>query len=305
MKRNNITKCLTLLILIIFSISISGCAHKDKEVVVTPNVKKTVKQAENQVKKNIDLGNKLLDSGKYDDAKNAYNKAIELDKKDKQTYLTIKDKYLEKNRIQDASDIVQEAINNDVDVADMKELLSQFKAKIEAMKPAEENKASQNNKQKLKQNNNLGSSPKAAVVQNKKIIGYVKNIYEKNGRKYLTIDEAKFYRGDAAVKACAADGYPGESDMDGYYISNKDKTITEYEISNSCSFSTENWQLHEGQLISNSGENEAINYDKMKGLVNTHTSKGIANGWIDNRDNLYWLIIDNNVVVQMDAQYTP
>lgn len=304
MKRNNITKCLTLLILVIFSISISGCAHKDKEMVVTSNVKKTVKQAENGVKKNIDLGNKFLDSGKYDEAKKAYDKAIELDKKNKETYLTIKDKYLEKNRIQDASDVVQEAINNDVDVVEMKGLLSQFKAKLEAIKIAEENKVSKSNKQNLNQNNNLGNSPKPVVVQNKKIIGFVKNIYEKNGRKYLTIDEAKFYRGDAAAKACAADGYPGESDMDGYYISNKDRTIAEYEISNNCVFNTEKWQLHE-KVINNSGETDSISYDKMKNLVNAATSDGIAQGWNDNRENLYWLIIDNNIVVEMDAQYTP
>lgn len=302
MKRNHITSCLAILTLIVFSLSMSGCLHKDKEVVVTKNVKVGAKQDKNQIKKNIELGNKLLGAEKYSDAKNAYNKAISLDKMNKATYLTINDMYLKKDRLQDAADIIQEAIDNHVDVANMKTILSQIKARIEASTAIKQYSLSQKTNQKPKQNSNTQDKP--AVEQSKKIIGFVKNIYEKNGKRYLTIDEAKFYRGDAAAKACAADGYPGAADMDDYYISNKDKTISEYEISNNCVFNVQKWQLHE-KTINNGAETDSTSYDTIKAIVKANTDNVNDQGCTDNRGNLYWLIINNNVVGEMDAQYTP
>jgi len=307
MKKNYIGKCLILLILVLL---ISGCTNKeDKEIVLASNIKSTVSQAQDDIKKNINLGNKFLDAGKYDDAKSAYDRAIKLDKMNKNTYLTIEKEYMGKDRIQDAANIIQEAINNDVDTENMKKLFSQINAKIEAAKAVNEFNENKHNKkqpQNLNTNaNNVSSQPK--VVQNKRIIGYVQNIYEKNGKRYLTIDEIEFYRGDKAYQEAKKDGYGEESNMtaDGYYIRDKDNSIIEYEISNSCGFSVDQVQL-DPFTNKNAAENETVSYDKIKSIVNSNTNTSIARGDKGyNPGNLYWLTINNNIVVQVDSQYVP
>lgn len=307
MKRNNITKKLIIVILIIFSISISGCAHKDKELVLNSNVKKTLKQPENQVKKNIDLGNKFFDNGKYDDAKQAYERAVELDKKNKETYITIKDKYLSKGKLQEAYDIVKEAVTNNVDADNMKTLLSQINANIEKNKVAVEVAANEKNKNSGS-NEKSDSSKQKVPVESKKIIGIVKNIYERNGKRYLTVNEVEFYMGDRAMQEAIKDNKKVYYNKDGkpelddsYYIRDTDQSIKEYEISDSAKFSAPKlvFNIHDSENLE---PNHPATYDKVKNAVNGWTAEyGVS----ENRINLYWLTVNNNVVAQMDQQYTP
>ncbi|MCD2348698.1 tetratricopeptide repeat protein [Clostridium guangxiense] len=300
MRRNHITNYLILLILLAFSLSISGCSHKDKEIVVTKDVKMAAKskQAENQVKKNIDLGNKLVDSGKYDEAKKAYDKAIELDKKDKQTYLTIKDKYLSKGKLQEAYDVVQEAITNNVDVENMKTLLSQIKAKLEANKLTIQDASTEKNKnnnsnQKPSENQSVSNSQQATAVVNRKIIGFVKSLYESNGKRYLVIDEVEFYRGDRAVQEAKKDGVYQEGVSMEWYSRKVGNGTTQYEISDNAQFDVSKYRLDKN-FVGNSSINESVSYDKLKSILDSEEGK-----------LLYWVFLQNNVVVNMDQQFIP
>lgn len=81
------------------------------------------------IKKNIESGNKYVDQGRFKDAKAAYEKAIDLDKKNKDTYLVIKDKYVKAGRLDDAYAIIKLAMSNGV--MDMKAQLDDIAGKFE------------------------------------------------------------------------------------------------------------------------------------------------------------------------------
>ena len=63
-----------------------------------------------------------MEEENYDKAKKWYEKAISMSKANVDTYKKIKDKYLEKGRSDDAYRIVRLAIDNKVDVNNMKKL---------------------------------------------------------------------------------------------------------------------------------------------------------------------------------------
>lgn len=310
MKKKYIMNYLILMVLIAFSLSISGCSHEDKETVINPDVKALAKQEKNQVKKNITLGNKLLNSKKYDDAKKAYNKAIRIDKTNKQTYLTIKDKYLANGRIQDAADIIQEAINNKVDISNMKLLLSQMKAKLEVSKAIMEYNERQNNRKKtISQKQNVGNSVSinTAAVQSKRVIGFVKSMYKRDGKRYLTFHEVQFYRGTEALREAIKDNAPEVDHTDpnnprlvadqDYYIRNNNRTVKEYEISNSCGFGRQDWN----SKIIPSSEKADIMYERIKDNVNSGTDNEEYSTGCQGQ-SVFWLTFNNNVVVEMDGQ---
>ena len=131
MKTNHIKIISLLCISLLFIVNLSACAGKDKETILSKHVSQRVKDEENQIQKNINLGNKYLEENKYDEAKKAYEKAISMNINNKQTYLQIKDKYLGKNRIDDAFYIIKLAVDNKVDVSNMKVVLEEIKKKFD------------------------------------------------------------------------------------------------------------------------------------------------------------------------------
>lgn len=157
------------------------------------------------------------------------------------------------------------------------------------------------------QTENVNVKQTQIPVQSKKIIGIVKNIYESDGKRYLTVDEVEFYMGDRAMQEAIKDNKiyydkDGKPELDdGYYIRNTDQSIKEYEISDSAKFSAPNlvFDMYDNE---NLAPNHPASYDKIKNAVNGWTAKYST---IESRINLYWLTMNNNVVVQMDQQYTP
>ncbi|MFL0251027.1 tetratricopeptide repeat protein [Clostridium neuense] len=304
MKRDRINRSLILLIVLVLSISISGCGHKDKETVVTSDMKKVAQKGENQVKKSIELGNKLLDNGDYDGAKKSYDKAIELDKKNKETYLTIEEKYLSKGRNQEAYDVIQEAVSNNVDTDNMKKLLSQLKEKLEVNNKAQDNENAQgspnykNNEagkhssnQSKSQNQDSGNSQEQNdTVESKKIFASVKSVYENNGKRYASIMEGQFYTYPQAEKEAEKDGL-AHDEVREYYI-RKISGIEDLEISDNAKFNVGKYILDP----SSSGiSNEAVSYSQFKFIENSQKDSGY-----------YWLYLNsNNVVIRAEAQFIP
>ncbi|CDM69488.1 Hypothetical protein CM240_2351 [Clostridium bornimense] len=116
-------KIFTVIISIIMLMNFMACTSKDKESILLKDVKSQSKVEEQEIRTAIDNGNKYLEEGNYDKAKKWYEKAISISKGNVDTYKKIKDKYLEKGRKDDAYRIVRLAIDNGVDVEDMKKEL--------------------------------------------------------------------------------------------------------------------------------------------------------------------------------------
>ncbi|HAG44270.1 MAG TPA: hypothetical protein DCL31_14315 [Clostridium sp.] len=238
MQKNTIKKLLSLFLLLIVALSMIACEPKDKEVVVADDVSAQAKIEENEVKQSMELGNKYVDEGNYEKAKKAYEESISMGINNKDTYLKIKDKYLEKKRFDDAYYIIKLAIENNVDTDNMKNILSSIKKNFEEINI--ENSVKQNNGYELPKetivningkdikgiikwdNNNVDTSTSGTfnykgtieqygrtvnlklditpIVKEKKI-GWIKEIND----SYIALDEVEFYMYDEAFNEAKKD----------------------------------------------------------------------------------------------------
>nr|WP_243242071.1 tetratricopeptide repeat protein [Clostridium sp. 1001275B_160808_H3] len=89
---------------------------------------------ENEVDEAISNAKKLLTDNKYDEAKAYFNKAISLDKSNKDLYLEIKDIYMNSNKYDDAYFIIKSALANNVDNENMKSIAKEISSKFEVIK---------------------------------------------------------------------------------------------------------------------------------------------------------------------------
>ncbi|MGO5075673.1 Ig-like domain-containing protein [Clostridium sporogenes] len=125
---------ISLTLILIVMLSASGCGKKQKTSILTNDVKQQEAMKENEIKKFIKEGTNFLNAGKYDDAKSSFEKAISMDKSNKRAYIEIKNKYMEKKRIDDAYYFIKLAVSNNVDTENMKKLLNDVKSKFEVTK---------------------------------------------------------------------------------------------------------------------------------------------------------------------------
>lgn len=140
-------KAIIIILILITVLNLSACGKKEKKIILSTDVKKEVAIQENETKKLIESGIKFLNEKKYDDAKNSFEKAISMDKSNRGAYIQIKNRYMEKQRIDDAYYIIKLAIGNGVDTENMKELLKNIKSEFEVAKLSEN--VYQNNNYKL------------------------------------------------------------------------------------------------------------------------------------------------------------
>ena len=130
----NLIKYKLILIIIIFTASLLSCVDTTKKVTVANNTEEEILVEENISKELIYNGSRLLSDKKYDEAMANYNKAIELDKSNKELYLEIKDIYLEANRFDDAYFITKAAISNNIDIENMTKIAKDISDKLEVIK---------------------------------------------------------------------------------------------------------------------------------------------------------------------------
>lgn len=212
-------------------ISFSACEEKQKTVVIASDMRQETIVQEEEVKKVIKDGVSFLNEGKYEDAKNTFEKAISMDKANKGTYIEIKNQYMEKERLDDAYYIIKTAINNNVDIENMKGILNDIKSKFQVVKldkslniNTEFNlpskiKAKINGELKevdvVWTNNSVDTSSVRQVKYTGKIelydrdvelnlnvlkyikkenkIGYITKVYDQDGGEYIAVDEVEFY----------------------------------------------------------------------------------------------------------------
>ncbi|MPM50262.1 hypothetical protein SDC9_96998 [bioreactor metagenome] len=308
-------------------ITLSACEDKQKTTVIANDIKQETAMQEDEVKKIIMDGASFLNEGKYEDAKSTFEKAISMDKANKGAYIEIKNKYMEKQRIDDAYGIIKTAINNNVDTENMKEILKDIKSKFEDIKldiSLYENSEYQlptkvktkiNNEDKelnvVWSNNTIDTSKIGKVKYEGKIeqydrnvelnlnimeikrerkIGFISKVYEQGGVRYITIDEIEFYFNEENNRIADIEAAKdGFKAEDGvYYIRNNSRTLKNIQLSPNAIISLCGHRFELDTLYQN-----PISYDKFKELK---------------QKSEYFLCnvnLENDVVVRIEEQYTP
>ena len=116
----------TIFAILVVAFSLFGCSKGDKESILVKDVKNQSKVEKQEIKTAIDNGNKYLEEENYDKAKMWYERAISINRSKRDTYKKIEDKYREKDRKDDAYRIIRLAIDNGVDVENMKKELKKI-----------------------------------------------------------------------------------------------------------------------------------------------------------------------------------
>lgn len=119
---------------LILSTSLFACTDTTKKVTVSNDTQSEILVEENEVDEAISNAKKLLTDNKYDEAKAYFNKAISLDKSNKDLYLEIKDIYMNSNKYDDAYLIIKSALANNVDTENMKSIAKEISSKFEVIK---------------------------------------------------------------------------------------------------------------------------------------------------------------------------
>ncbi|MEK7138046.1 MAG: hypothetical protein AAB787_00915 [Patescibacteria group bacterium] len=140
-------------------------------------------------------------------------------------------------------------------------------------------------------------------------VGYVKKVYESNGRIYIDFDEAKFFCGEAAIKFLKENGGCTAYDGDGCFIPsgcivpNKDEAVQSLIVKESSRVTvlSNGWDLVEPNGISiTPGEfenNFGLELDNSKPRVNAFYVPSYPPYWI-NQD-------ENGAITSIAEQYMP
>ncbi|WP_461615252.1 Ig-like domain-containing protein [Clostridium sp. Marseille-QA1073] len=333
MQKNTIKKLLSLFLLLTATLSMIACEPKEKEVVIAPDVSVQAKAEENKVKQSMELGNKYLNEGDYEKAIKAYEESISAEINNKDTYLKIKDKYIEKNRFDDAYYIIKLAIKNNVDIDNMKNILEDIKENFEAINL--EDSVKQNNGYELPKdiminingkdvngiikwdNNDVDTSTPGSfyyqgtieqygrvvnlelninpIVIEKKI-GWVKEVND----NYISLDEVEFYMYDEALNEAIKDNSKKvirDDDTGKLYVSD-----SYYIRNNSDEITT--YTIDENTVfeickyllrdVSNASEVEPVSYETLKKAVDDHE-----------RGLLCWIYTEDDKITKIEQQYIP
>ncbi|HCQ88777.1 MULTISPECIES: tetratricopeptide repeat protein [unclassified Clostridium] len=333
MQKNTIKKLLSLFLLLTAALFLIACEPKEKEVVIAPDVRVQAKAEENEVKQSMELGNKYLNEGDYEKAIKAYEESISAETNNKDTYIKIKDKYIEKNRFDDAYYIIKLAIKNNVDIDNMKNILEGIKENFEEINL--EDSVKQNNGYELPKdiiiningkdvngiikwdNNDVDTSTQGSfyyqgtieqygrvvnlrlninpIVIEKKI-GWVKEVND----NYISLDEVEFYMYDEALNEAIKDNSKKvirDEDTGKLYVSD-----SYYIRDNSDEIAT--YTIDENTVfeickyllrdVSNASEVEPVSYETLKKAVDDHE-----------RGLLCWIYTEDNKITKIEQQYIP
>jgi hypothetical protein len=128
-----------------------------------------------------------------------------------------------------------------------------------------------------------------------KVMGFIKNVREKDGKRYVTIDYAEMLTGQAALDAARAAGDigPDEEVPNDYYISNPSTDKHEFEVSAGAAMTTSSWH---GEM------NKTLTWDVFKSFWSVSPPDEEASFL---RDSPWWIERDGQTVVKIDEQYLP
>lgn len=329
MNKSNIKRWSLLFSLLFIMVAITACGIKDKKTVISKDVSKEATVAKIEIQRNIELGNKYLQEGKNDEAKKAYEKAIYMDASNNQSYLQIKDNYMGKGRIDDGFYIIKLAVKNNVDTANMNVILNDIRKKFEVT--TIEKKLYRNDKFEMPKSMTImvnneeeqvdikwdkaemstslnGTYYCNGTVQqyerpvkltlnvqpqpNIKSIGYIKQVYESNGKRYIKINLVEFYLGDKAREEGKKDGVEVQES----YIRDK-KEVKDYETSSNALLTLTSNMIN--PMVSEI-KDEQVTFIQFKKIINDLNTQGLAP-----RSTLCWIYVNDGTVAKVQGQYTP
>lgn len=137
----------------------------------------------------------------------------------------------------------------------------------------------------------------AISVESGKQIGFMKKVYKKGSRYYLTIDYVQFLTGQAAIKAAIADGVikPGETLDNDYYIRNQNPKLRTFIILAAAPVTTETY-FSSGSPVGKASLSLAE-------LMSAMSPADAANGSM--RAAPWWITLKNSTVTKIAEQYIP
>lgn len=136
--------------------------------------------------------------------------------------------------------------------------------------------------------------------ETEKAMGYIKTVYEKDGKRYLDIDYVQWLTGDEAIKAmredgkCPVDIYPDPSYCipNGFYIRNQNPKIRTFEISKNAEITRAT-----AFDFSPSGK-KVITYEEFKHLFTAEDS-------YFGSSVPFHIEVINGLVIEITEQYIP
>lgn len=117
----------------LLTLMLAGCTSKEKEVIISNDIKEDIKVEEEEIKTLKDKAKEYLEDNNFQEAKNLYKKVILMDKSNKDLYLEIKNEYIKKDRLDDAYEIIRIAIDNNVYGEGMQKVLDDIESKFEVV----------------------------------------------------------------------------------------------------------------------------------------------------------------------------
>ena len=117
----------------LLTLMLAGCNSKEKEVIISNDIKEDIKVEEEEIKTLKDKAKEYLEVDNFQEAKNLYKKVILMDKSNKDLYLEIKDEYIKKDRLDDAYEIIRIAVDNNVDGEGMQKVLDDIESNFEVV----------------------------------------------------------------------------------------------------------------------------------------------------------------------------
>jgi hypothetical protein len=140
---------------------------------------------------------------------------------------------------------------------------------------------------------------KEPAKKSQKQMGYIKNVYEKDGENHLDIDYIEWLTGDAALEAMEKDGKCPENApclvINDYYIRNNDSQIRTFEISPRVTITMQTFEL---EKIMDVKWNQCISFRQFKDIYT-------MDDWPRLRDVPYIVEIKNQKIIKITEQYIP
>ncbi|MDU1567655.1 MAG: Ig-like domain-containing protein [Clostridium sp.] len=340
MNKKLFSKIIIISIITVSSTFVS-CQNTSKKITISEDTQNEISTEENEVNEAIKTGEKYLTKNNFNEAKEYFNKAISLDKSNKDIYLKIKDIYLSFNRFDDAYFIIKTALTNNIDIENMKLILKDISSKFESINmnlsiyqdtsytlPNEVKAVISGESISIPVtwdnqvvdsstvgrliyegfNEDYGRKVKMeiTVMENvyDKQIGWVKDFYMDNGKLYIDLDLIEFYLGrEEALREAIKDGKAGIDENGEYFLP------APVWIRNNSSAITK-YQIDNNCMYSLcSATLKLKNYETSGTLVNS-SYDNFLKAFNDTKNNnarilLVWVDIKNGSVYKISEQYLP
>lgn len=284
-------------------------------------------------------GDKYLLEKKFDAAKSAYKEAILRDKFNRKLYMDIKESYVQVERYDDAYNIIAIAIENNIAVDSMEEVLKEISKNFEVVNISdevyqedvyilpEEGKVVINgetttdlivwDKEAITDTPgkymyeghtlvyNRGVNLTLYVKDNKysRKVGYIRNIYKVNDDDSIVIefDEAEFYQGNNALEEAIKDDQV-EKDQEGKYV-----MLSKYYVRNS-SYDIETYNVAKFSsynLLKNDFNESKEGFNELRHIDYDTLKKHIDNYKDSDEEEklLFWIDMKNEEVTSITRQY--